>query len=235
MGTMFNGSWAFNNGGSPSISGWVTSGVTSMVTMFGTAKVFNQNIGNWDVSKVTAMSSMFSNAELFNNGGSPSISAWTINSGLTNMGSMFSGAVAFNQPIGSWNVSKVTVMANMFQLANVFNKPLSGWNVSSVTNMNAMFSSAASFNQPIGDWNITGVTNLTSFMANKTPVNYSTANYDDILTKWSVKNVKTGLTLNMGSVGTGIKYTIAGQPGKSILTGSTGSGGKGWTITDGGI
>jgi surface protein len=235
MGTMFNGSWAFNNGGSPSISGWVTTGVTSMVTMFATALAFNQDIGNWDVSKVTAMSSMFSNAQSFNNGGSPSISAWTINSGLTNMGSMFSGAFTFNQPIGNWDVSKVTNMANMFQLASGFNKPLSGWNVGAVTNMTGMFNGAALFNQPIGDWNITGVTNLTSFMANKTPANYSTANYDDILTKWSAKNVKTGLTLNMGSVGTGIKYTITGQPGKSILTGLTGSGGKEWTITDGGI
>jgi hypothetical protein len=165
-----------------------------------------------NTQSVTGMRGMFQNASKFNNGGSPSISGW--------------------------NVSNVTRMYDMFNTTPLFNQPLNAWNVGKVTDIFAMFSSASSFNQPIGDWNITGVTNtygFINFMAGKTSANYSTTNYDDILTKWSAKNVKTGLTLNMGSVGTGIKYTIAGQPGKSILTGSTGSGGKGWTITDGGI
>ena len=233
MGTMFNRALSFNNGGSPSISGWVTTGVTSMVTMFGTALVFDQNIGNWDVSKVTAMSSMFSNALNFNNGGSPSISAWTINSGLTNMGSMFSGAVKFNQPIGSWNVSNVRIMANMFQLTNDFNQPLSGWNVSSVTNMASMFSSAGAFNKPIGNWTVSAVTNFSGFMTGKQSTNYDAVNLTDIYTGWTSgsKTVVPNLTINFGTPPTAIKYTIDGQAGKDILTGVT----YNWTIVDGGV
>ena len=40
------------------------------------------------------------------------------------MREMFSSANAFNQPIGNWNVSKVTDMALMFQSATVFNQPI---------------------------------------------------------------------------------------------------------------
>ena len=52
---------------------------------------------------------------------------------------MFYNATAFNQPIGSWNVSKVTDMAAMFAEAKAFNQPIGDWDVSNVTNMSDMF------------------------------------------------------------------------------------------------
>ena len=55
------------------------------------------------------------------------------------MQEMFSGAWAFNQPIGNWNTSKVTNMVNMFISARGFNQPIGNWDVSSVTNMGSMF------------------------------------------------------------------------------------------------
>ena len=190
------------------IGGWNTSKVTDMSYMFSTCNKFNQNIGSWDVSNVTTMQNMFicsGGGGVFNNNGSPSISGWTT-SKVTNMSFMFNGQPNFNQPIGSWDVSRVTNMSYMFRVCT-------------------------NFNQNIGDWNISGVTTFYNFMLDKTPSTFSTTNLDSIYNGWVTKNPKTGRTITFGSA----KYTTAGQTSKNILTGSTLSGGYGWTITDGGI
>ena len=183
----------FNNGGSPSISGW---NVSNVVTMFGTfnGALFNQDIGNWDVSNVTNFGGMFLISS-FNNGGSPSISGWTINT-TTNVSMfwMFRAATSFNQPIGSWNVSKVT-------------------------NMESLFHTATSFNQNIGSWNVSGVTTFTNFMADKTFSDYSTTNLDAIYNGWSsLPSVQSGRNITFNT----IKYTAAGSAGKAILQGTYG-------------
>ena len=189
----FNTGHTFNNGGSPSISAWTPSSVTTMFGMFNGAGDFNQDIGNWDVSSVTNFGGMFLSGGIFNNGGSPSISGWTINtSSNVSMYIMF-GFGAFNQPIGSWNVSKVTDMSEMFR-------------------------GAYPFNQDIGAWNVSGVTNFTNFMQNKTFADFSTTNLDSIYNGWSsLPYLHPYLNINFGS----IKYTAAGSAGKAILTGLT--------------
>ena len=196
MSLMFQGyssAHAFNNGGSPSISAWTPTSLITTFGMFNQATNFNQDIGNWNVSKVTDFSGMFL-ITTFNNGGSPSISAWTINTtSNVNMYWMFRLS-PFNQPIGSWNVSKVT-------------------------NMESMFHSAFSFNQDIGGWNVSGVTNFTNFMAAKTFSDYSTTNLDSIYNGWSsLPSVQTNRNITFNT----IKYTAGGSAGKAILQGTYG-------------
>ncbi|NDC25482.1 MAG: fibronectin type III domain-containing protein, partial [Proteobacteria bacterium] len=57
-------------------------------------------------------------------------------------------------------------------------------------------------------------------------------NYDPILLGWSAQNVKTGVSFHAGSA----KYSQSAAviAARSALTTATASGGKGWTITDGG-
>ena len=97
--------------------------------------------------------------------------------------------------------------------------------------MGQMFGFTSIFNQDIGNWNISGVTFFNLFMDQKTPLTFSTTNLDSIYNGWSTKTPQTGLTINFGSA----KHTSLSSAGKTILTGSTGSGGYAWTITDGGI
>jgi hypothetical protein len=109
-----------------------------------------------------------------------------------------------------------------------------------VTNMNKMFQNATAFNQDIGLWNVINVTatsngggdattssGLGNFMSGKTNLDYSSANLDSIYNNWSLLSLQPNIWASFGS----IKYTIAGQAGKDILTGLPNS----WQILDGGI
>ena len=73
---------------------------------------------------------------------------------------MFFGAIAFNQDIGNWDVSKITRMSATFENAISFNQDLSNWDVSSVTHMDRMFKNAWDFNRDIGNWDVSKVTEM---------------------------------------------------------------------------
>ena len=178
---MFLNATNFNNGGSPSISGWTTSNVTLMSGMFQSATNFNQPIGSWDVSKVTNMSQMFQSATNFNQ----DIGSWNV-SGVTSMSFMLGGLTNFNQNLGSWNVSSVTTFASIFFASPNFNNggspSISGWTTSNVTNMSGMFIGTTNFNQPIGSWDVSKVTNMPSMFG-------SASNFNQDIGSWNVSGV----------------------------------------------
>ena len=220
---MFQNATSFNQ----PLNGWgaSTNGVITMDYMFASATSFNQSLNSWDTSTVTTMAGMFVSAISFNG----NISSWDTSS-VTNMSGMFASSTAFNQNISGWNVSNVQNFNATFSLATTFNQPIGIWNVSGATNMAFMFASTTSFDQNIGSWNISnvGIAGFNGFMQSKTQFNYSATNLDAIYNGWSLLSVQT----NIGTVDFNtIKYTLAGQSGKNILTGAPNN----WVITDGGI
>ena len=64
----------------------------------------------------------------------------------------FESGTGFNNitVTNGWDVSKVTNMTNTFRNTSAFNQPIGSWNVSSVYKMDYMFNSSA-FNQPLGN------------------------------------------------------------------------------------
>ncbi|NBT57598.1 BspA family leucine-rich repeat surface protein, partial [bacterium] len=151
--------------------------------------------------------------------------------GTTNFSYAFAGSwslVSF-PTMASWDTSQVTDMSSMFYQTYRFNQNIGGWNTSNVTNMASMFQWASAFNQNIANWNVTNVTNMSSmFSGNR----FTRANYDALLLSWSSQNVKTGVTFSAGTN----KYSLSSAvvAARAALTNSVASGGKGWTITDGG-
>ncbi len=200
------------------IGNWNTSNVVGMRNMFRGNVNFNQNIGSWDTSKVTNMSAMFYDdttkptGSVFNNGGSDSIKNWVLTANTTTAGmfaSLYYGH-AFNQPIGSWDMSNVTNTSDMFSYNQSFNQPLSGWNVSNVTRMDNMFY-FTTFNQNISNWNVSKVTNMSSMFASSLfnqPIGswsvsavttmtgmFSNSQFNQPISGWNVSNVVTMSTM----------------------------------------
>lgn len=81
---------------------------------------------------------------------------------------MFNSAIAFNQPLNNWNVSKVTSMSSMFQSATAFNSRVDWTNnrTAATVNMSSMFNGATKFNDPsILTWRTDNVTNMSAMFA----------------------------------------------------------------------
>jgi surface protein len=189
-----------------------------------------------NLSGVTSLQSMFFEARLFNGSVSaPPMGTWDV-SGVTVMAGTFQNAIAFNQDISGWDVSSVTNMNVMFSGATSFNQPIGSWDVSSVVTLVQAFQSATSFNQALGTWFLNDNVILTSMLNN---CGMSTENYSRTLigwaNEWSATGTPTGRSL--GAVGRTYHNTVyGGAPYDNAVSARAAlvaptPGGAGWTIT----
>jgi len=154
------------------VTGWDTSKVTSMNSMFNSASAFNQDLNDWDTSNVLYMQNMFKDASAFNG----NISSWNT-SKVTTIDSMFLDALSFNQSLNDWDTSKVTVMDYAFRDAPVFNGNISKWNTSKVTTMKGLFINT-DFNQDLNDWDTSKVTDMNNMFRYAYAFNGNISNWD---------------------------------------------------------
>ena len=220
MKNMFNGATVFNNGGSSSIGSWNTANVTSMEYVFESAAAFNQNIGGWNMSHVTSLQRMFRDAASFNNGGSSSINTWDT-SNVTDIGGVFWGTKAFNQPVGNWNLSKNTTLWAAFLSAESFNQDLSHWDTSKVTDFSYTFKEASSFDQSLSSWNLAAADTAEDMLSRS---KLSVGNYDAALISWDGQSVKPNVKLGVDK----LKYCVAESARAHLVQQQP--GGHGWTL-----
>ncbi|MEQ9306096.1 MAG: BspA family leucine-rich repeat surface protein, partial [Marinoscillum sp.] len=159
-------------------SGWNTSKVVDMSSMFRSASVFNQNLPDWDVSKVTDMSEMFSAATAFNG----DLTNWQFSS-IQEMFRMFDGAIAFNGNVSGWNLASTSTINfhQIFRDAVAFNGDVSNWDVSKVTNMFGLFNRASSFNGDVSNWDVSNVENMDNLFDEATA-------FDGDISKWDFES-----------------------------------------------
>ena len=158
------------------------------------------------------------------------------------------GTSPYGTQYTAWDMSNTTNLSGFAQQNNTnqLNWNINTWQISNkLTRFDSAFGVrstninwAYTLDQDLGHWDISNVTNATnSWLNNYTSynpiptgfsVNFSTANYDSILSMWGSQaaSAQSGVTLNMGAS----QYTASGaaEAGKTALINA------GWTIIDGG-
>ena len=188
MSYMFYNATNFNQ----SVRSWIVSKVTDMNNMFYNASEFNQDITNWTLNttegETVSLQNMFQNALAFNNGDTSGASTKPltnfVTSNVTNIASIFSGAVAFNQDVSGWDFTNITYLGSLFNGATSFNQPLNSWTMTTITDISSMFVGATSFNQPLNNWDVSNVDYMEGTFQDATSFNQD-------ITGWNTGNVQS--------------------------------------------
>ena len=173
-----------------------TTGILSVVTgsVSATTLSLSDDIfvsgNNYRVFLPISARSMFIVASSFNNGGVGGVGVgldnWTMRN-VVNFDSIFSTCRAFDQPIGSWDVSATSTGAGVFLSCQVFNQDIGDWETQNWTSISNMFSGASAYNNGgvggvglgIDKWDLSRCTN--TFQV------FQSANaFDQYLGSWDV-------------------------------------------------
>ena len=180
----FMGTTKFNQ----DLSGWSLAIVTNMNFMFQDALAFNNKIDASSLAK-SLSSSFVSVRKMFSQSYIDVDPAWKFEYLISafrilEYKELFkdeSKIVKFNQPLSSWQVSKVTDMQGMFQLNTRFNQDIDSWDTQRVTSMSYMFRDTT-FNQDINSWQTSNVKDMYGMFAGN-------RGFDQDLSKWDVSQV----------------------------------------------
>ena len=126
-----------------------------------------------DLRQVTDMGWMFAGCSAFNQ----PLEKWDVGQ-VINMHGMFAGCSAFNQPLEKWDVGQVTDMRVMFAGCRFFNQPLGKWDVGQVIDMGWMFAGCSVFNQPLEKWDVGQVTDMREMFAGCSAFNQPLEGWD---------------------------------------------------------
>lgn len=195
------------------VTGWNTTGATSMTGCFQECDVFNQDLSSWDFSTVTAFTGFARGAHAFNNGGVGGVGVgmdtWDL--GLVqNLGSAFYQNYALNQYIGSWDTSNFTDMFGTFRDCFAFNMGFAAgvsnggvgvgidtWDLSNCSGLAGTFEDCRAFNSYCGSWQFLGssisgtnTATATNKLIDTGGVNFVTSGVTT--SSWEVANRTTG-------------------------------------------
>ena len=154
----FEGCAIFNNGNAP----LTIQKPVSSSAMFQGCLVFNQTVTFTYARQLVKADNMFNGCSLFNNGDTGDTGAkpltFTTTAALTDTSQMFADCAAFNQHLVISDVTGVTTMGSMFSGCSRFNNGVTGNNggqsltfvtTSALTNVNEMFAHCSLFNQTL--------------------------------------------------------------------------------------
>ena len=173
----------------------------------------------WNTHKLTGMANMFRDSTLFNQ----QINFDT--SKVTGMTGIFRECVNYNQPFDHLDTSSAGNMSHLFR-GTSFNQTVD-FDTSSVTTMGNMFRDSP-FDQDVSGFDVEACNNFANMFLDS---DFSQTNYDLLLPAWDAQDLQPNEAFHAGTAQYG-----AGAPAtaRANMVLATGSGGDGWTITDGG-
>jgi surface protein len=222
MAYMFRGHLTFNQ----PVGNWDVSSVTSMESMFEWNYSFNQNIflwlfrGNLDLRNTKKM---FSYAQSFNNGQPKNSTTKSIAStdgewgakNLTDVSSMFFGAVSFNQDISNWDVSSILYFDDSpnsnAKIANINGQATTSSSTGS-QHVEDKAVDATKLDDSIGDHNTQSARNQlkkSATFSNSSPDSIAgfllgsgmnSDNASKMFVEWSKLDLQDGVSINIGTI-----------------------------------